>query len=538
MFRSTPPVTPPQGWWTSSGYIAFLALISIAPLIGPKVPPLIDLMGHMGRYRVELADPTSPLLTRYFSFRWALMGNLGVDVLIVPMSKIFGLELGVKLLVMAVPPLTVTGLMLIAREAHGRLPATAGLAAPFAYCWPFQWGFINYVLAMALALNAFALWLYLGRVGRIGLRAALFVPIGGLIWLAHGFAWGVLGLLVFAAEIVRMRDVEGRGFGASLWRGALHCLPLAPPMLLMIAWRSGDVQGQTLDWFNWKAKYVYLISSLRAHWMAFDIGLVAILILLVLFGIASIGWRQYGFRMRRTLGVATVVLIIAYLLMPRIVIGSAYADMRLAPYVIAIGVIGLVPRFTNRVALGAFAAAALLIFGFRLWHSSERYQAFAAWQEGQLQALDHVARNARIFALVDLPCLSRWESPRLEHLGAMAIVRRDAFVNGQWTMPGAQLLSIRYAPAKGYAEDPTQVMRPRRCRVWNARTIESSIALFPRYAFDYLWLINTPPDRWPADDPSLKLIWSGPERGALYKITGSATIAMETPKGMGNRATQ
>jgi len=105
-------------------------------------------------------------------------------------------------------------------------------------------------------------------------------------------------------------------------------------------------------------------------------------------------------------------------------------------------------------------------------------------------------------------------------------------------MPGAQLLSIRYAPAKGYAEDPTQVMRPRRCRVWNARTIESSIALFPRYAFDYLWLINTPPDRWPADDPSLKLIWSGPERGALYKITGSATIAMDTPKGMGSRATQ
>jgi len=538
MFRSTPPITPPAGWWTRRWYVAFLAIISIIPLLWPQVPPLIDLMGHMGRYRVELADPSSQLLTRYFSFHWALMGNLGVDLLIIPMAKIFGLELGVKLIVMMVPPLTITGLLLIAREVHGRLPATAGLVAPFAYCWPFQWGFINYVLAMALVLNVFALWLYLARIGRLRLRAVLFVPIGALVWLAHGFAWGVLGLLAFSAEIVRMRDVEGRGYFESLWRGAIHCLPLAPPMALMLLWRSGDVSGATVDWFNWIAKYVYLVSSLRNHWMQFDIGLVGLLILLVLFGLTSIGWRQFGFRMRRTLGVATLVLVIAYILMPRIVIGSAYADMRLAPYVIAIGVIGVVPRFTNRIALNTIAGLALIIFAVRIYQSTERFIAFSTWQEKQLAALDHIAPQSRVFALVDLPCLSRWESPRLEHLGAMAIVRREAFVNGQWTMPGAQLLSIKYAPAKGYAEDPTQVMRPKRCRMRTARTIESSIALFPRQAFDYLWLINTAPDHWPGSDPTLKMIWNGGERGALYRIVGSATIAMDTPKGMENVAIQ
>ena len=538
MFRSTPPVTPPSGWWTSSWYIAFLAIVSVIPLIYPTVPPLIDLMGHMGRYRVQLADPSSPLLTQYFSFRWALMGNLGVDLLIIPFAKLFGLELGVKLIVMMVPPLTLTGLLLIAREVHGRLPATAGLVAPFAYCWPFQWGFLNYVFAMALALNAFALWLWLARHGLIRLRAMLFVPIGCLIWLCHGFAWGVLGLLAFAAEIVRMCDVEGRGYAEALWRGVLHCLPLAPPMLLMVLWRSGDVAGKTLDWFNWVAKYVYLISSLRGHWMTFDIVHVAALMLLVLFGLSSIGWRRYGFDMRRTLGVATLVLIIAYILMPRIVIGSAYADMRLAPYVIAIGVIGIVPRFDNKVALGVVATLALLIFGARIYQTTDRYIAFADFQEEQLAALDHIERGSRVFALVNLPCLSRWESPRLEHLGAMAIVRREAFDNGQWTMPGAQLLSIRYAPAKGYAEDPTQVMRPRRCRAPRARSIESSVALFPRQAFDYLWLVNTPPDHWPANDPTLRMIWNGGELGALYRIVGSATIAMDTPKGTLSLAAQ
>ena len=87
MFRSTQLLTPPSGWWTRPWYIALLAILSVIPLLRPEVPPLIDLMGHMGRYRVELADPSSPLLTRYFSFQWALMGNLGVDLLMVPMAK-------------------------------------------------------------------------------------------------------------------------------------------------------------------------------------------------------------------------------------------------------------------------------------------------------------------------------------------------------------------------------------------------------------------------------------------------------------------
>jgi len=532
MFRSTPLETPPEGWWTSPFFIGALALACIIPLLNPTVPPLVDLMGHMGRYAVELADPQSPLRAQYFGFKWALMGNLGVDLLVIPLAKVFGLELAVKLIVMAVPALTLTGMLLIAQEVHGRLPATAALAAPFAFCWPFQWGFINYVMAMALALNAFALWLYLARTGRIRLRAILFVPIGALIWLAHGFAWGVLGLLAFAAEIVRMRD-EGRGFAASLLFGGLHCLPLAPPLMLMALWRSGDVKGATTDWFNWVAKYVYLVSSLRNHWMWFDVRHVAALIVLVLFGLVGL-----GFRMRRTLGVAAVVLIIAYILMPRIVIGSAYADMRLAPYVIAVGVLAVVPRFTNRIALQAVALFAVAIFGYRIYLSTVRFEAFSQHQEAQLKALDRVKPGSRIFVLVDLPCLSRWESPRMEHLGGMAIVRREAFVNGQWTMAGAQLLSIKYAPAKGYAEDPTQVMRPKYCRAWNARSIESSVALFPRQAFDYLWLIDATPDHWPGSDPTLKMVWNGGRRGALYRIVGSATMAMDTPKGMERVVTQ
>ena len=48
---------------------------------------------------------------------------------------------------------------------------------------------------MALALLAFGLWLRLGRLGKSKLRALLFVPISFIVYFAHTFGWGTLGLL-------------------------------------------------------------------------------------------------------------------------------------------------------------------------------------------------------------------------------------------------------------------------------------------------------------------------------------------------------
>ena len=109
-----------------------MVALSVVPLLYPAVPPLVDLFGHMGRYRVELDLESSPWLRQFYDFRWSAIGNLGVDLLIVPLSAVLGLELAVKLIVLAIPPMTVAGLLWVAREVHHRLPPTALFALPFA----------------------------------------------------------------------------------------------------------------------------------------------------------------------------------------------------------------------------------------------------------------------------------------------------------------------------------------------------------------------------------------------------------------------
>jgi hypothetical protein len=515
-----------EQWWERRGYALLLVLMTAVPLLWPTTPPLTDLPGHMGRYAVQLGIADSPFLHQWFSFRWGLIGNLGVDLLMEPLGRLLGVEAAVKLIVILMPMTMVAGLLWIAHEVHGRLPPTAAFALPLAYCFPFQFGFVNFSLSMALALVAFALWIRLGRLGRLRLRAALFVPIGIGIWIAHTYGWGLLGLLAFAAEVSRNRQHR---LGA-IWRGALACLPLAPPVLLMVAWRSDGVAGETSDWFNWLSKVDSLKGILRERSRAFDRTSADILYFIIIAGVI-------GLSMDAMLAGAALLLLAIFVLLPRILLGSAFADMRLAAYMVAIAVIAISGRRLSPSFRRVVAAIALLFFVVRLGATTIDFIEKDRDYRAQLAAVDHIPRGARVMTLVDLPCEGSWAPTKLDHIGDLAIVRRHAFVNGQWEMPGAQLLRVEYDRVVGpYAADPSQILRPRLCRPRYLRSYQATLAGFPRQHFDYLWLINMAPDRWPSGDKGLVRVW-GASRGALYRIV-STTTASETPKGTERLPTQ
>lgn len=509
----------PLRWWQTRTFVALATLIAIVPLLWPDIPPLVDLPGHMGRYRVQLTPLAhAPWLADWYNFEWSLIGNLGIDLLVVPFAALFGLELGVKLIVMTIPALTVAGLLWIAREVHGRIPPTALFALPLAYSYPFQFGFVNFALSMGLALCLFALWLRMARLKRIGLRAALFVPLSCLLWLCHTFGWGVLGVLAFSAEMIRQHDARkdaGSGHWFESWvRAGLGCVPLALPMILMIFWRSGDhVTGQTADWFNWQAKVAWVMMVLRDRWEFWDVASTAVFLLVLLKAI-----RDPAIEYSRNLLLSALFLAAVYLLLPRIVFGSAYADMRLAPFVVAVALIAIRPRIgmTLRHA-GVLAMLGMSFFLARTAGTTVSYWLFDRDYDTELAALDKVPVGARLVSFVGTNCRNEWKMSRLEHLPAIALVRRLAYTNDQWSMPGAQLLTARYTAAGMFAHDSSEIVTPSWCpREW-WKPIDFSIARFPREAFDYVWLIRTPPfnPRYASD---LDRIWRSPT-GASALLT-------------------
>ena len=521
-------------WWQTRAFVLAMAILATVPLMWPEIPPLVDLPGHMGRFRVQLSSDQYPWLRDWYDFRWSLIGNLGIDLAIIPLTPVFGLELAVKLVVMAIPALTVGGLLWIAREVHGRIPPHALFALPLSYSFPFQFGFVNFALSMGLALCLFALWLRMARLGAVRLRAIVFVPLSCLLWLCHTFGWGVLGVLAFSAEMIRQHDLRKdrqSGHWVESWlRAGLGCVPLALPMVLMVAWRSGDhVTGETADWFNWHAKMQWVTMVFRDRWLGWDMASGAILLLVLIKAL-----RDPNIQYSRNLGLSAFFLVAVFLLLPRIVFGSAYADMRLAPFMLAIAVLAIRPKpaMTARHAT-IMAVLGLAFFLARTAGTTASYVMFDRVYDRELAALERLPVGARLVSFVGMGCNNRWMMSRLEHMPALALVRRAAFSNDQWSMAGAQLLTTRYRAARGFAHDPSEIVTPFQCsREW-WRPVNRALLQFPRDAFDYVWMIQ-PPSHDPRMLRDLKEVWRDGS-SVLYRVDRSVPPPEFDPETMDKR---
>ncbi|HEY7006040.1 MAG TPA: hypothetical protein VH392_06095 [Sphingomicrobium sp.] len=498
-------------WWESRAFLAFVVLATTVPLLYPAIPPLVDLFGHMGRYRVELNLANSAWLQQYYDYHWAAIGNLGVDLLVIPLGKLLGLEAAVKLIVLAIPPLTAAGFLWVANEVHGRVPPTALFALPFIYGFPFLFGFVNFALSVAFAFLAFGLWLRLGRLERTVVREWVFVPISLLVFFTHTYGWGLLGLMCFSADAVRLHD-RGRTWWRAGLEAALRTSVMALPILVMLIWRSETHGGQTIDWFDWEIKWRWFYAALRDRWKWFDIASLIAAGLLFVYAFFS---RKLT--LSRNLAFSAIVLAVSFAIIPRIVFGSAYADMRLVPYLIAVALLAI--RFRgapDRRTAQVLAVLGLLFFAARTGANTASLAMAGADQKAKLQALELVPEGARVITLTGMPCTEYWPLLRNSHLGAMVIVRREGFSNDQWLLEGVNLLDLKYRSAGYFAADPSQLVRPNRCRDPLHRTIDESLSSLPRRDFDFVWLVDVPPY-----DPSvvagMQPVWRGPG-SILYRL--------------------
>lgn len=525
--RESASASQPRTWWEHPATVLAAVLACALPLLWPDVPPLVDLPGHMGRYHVQLEIGGSPLLQSFYDFRWALIGNLGVDLLVVPLAALIGLEPAVKLIVISIPVLTAAGFLWVAREVHGRVPPTAYFALPFTYSFPFMFGFVNFALSMALAFLAFAFWLRLARLGRLKLRAALFVPISTLVWVCHAFGWGTLGVMAFSAELIRQVDLK-----RPIWKAgpqaAFHCLALAPPVLLMLFWRSGaDVSGETSQWFKWRLKRDWVLMALRDRWEYWDQAALAVIALVLLVGLFY--WKKLEYS--RNLAASAIFLAITFVCLPRIVFGSNYADMRLAPFAIAAAVLAIRYRPAWAGRAGAWVAVTGLLFaGARLGGNTISFWHYDRAYDRELATVGHIPRGAPVVSFVGVKCRKDWAMSRLEHLPAVALVRRDAFSNDQWSMSGAQLLTSRY-PAKDnwFSLDPSQQVLARRCFSERWLTLDQSLATFPRDKFTHVWLIRPPARPDPALLRGLQPVWQNGS-SVLYRVTDRSSPVIQEPE--------
>ena len=474
----------PVNWWNTRAFAIFAVLVSFVPLIWPATPPLFDLPGHIGRYHVAADIARSPLLQKHWSYEWALIGNLGVDLPVWVLTPLFGVELAAKLVVASIPPLTVAGLVWLSREGQGEVSPAAPLAFPLAYGYPFQFGFVNFTLAAALAILALAGWLRLGRQGRIGLRTLLFVPISVMLWIAHSFGWGMFGLFAFSAEMVRRRDA-----GASWVQAAVRALPpcaaLALPLVLMVTGSGpGDGHGLGIE-YDWLAKLMWPGSLLREHWKWYDTACTIVMLCGVW---AAVRRRDVAFS--RPLAAAAIAGFAAWLVLPYGLLAGAYVDMRMLPFAVAVLIVAIRVRPEAARLAPGIALAATAFFLMRLVTTTVSFLLLAHGQQAALRLVDAIPRGASVLVLVRSDCVG-WDDARLGHIAGLALARRDIFDNSEWHLAGQQLLRSRHPEAGALGNDPSQFVFPPYC-TFRPTDFAQAIRSFNRKSFDLVWTVGFP----------------------------------------------
>ncbi|MCT8001059.1 hypothetical protein NZL82_04110 [Sphingomonas sanguinis] len=493
-------------WWQSRLFLWLCVIVSAVPLLWPAVPPLSDMGDHIGSYRI-LAEAGRGPLGRHYDVHWAAVGNLGVEGLVLALHRLFDLDIepAAKLVVLAIPPLTVAGIFALARAAHGRIPATAMLALPLAYGPSLQMGFVNFSLAQALVLLAMALWLYLARRWSAGWRILLFALIAPVIWLTHALGWALLLTNVFAMEATRLSGT-GRSWRQAMLRAGLAVAPMASPALLMLKGGGDQVAGDTGGWFM-VYKMRWILTLFREQWAIWDI---AALIVILLFGYAVIRSRRLS--VLPLLAIPAGLGFLIFLILPYVYRGGAYLDMRMLCPAVILAILSV--RVSPGRDHGRIAAATTGFFLVRIIGTTIAFAQLAAAQERDWRALSALPPGGRVLVLTDAEAEGGWGGPRRWHIAGIAIARRRVFTNTQWSVPGQHLIRPRVAGAAPYDGDPSSlVFAPGSLGGWV--DFDAAIRDFDRCAFDAVWTIGFPAGR--AKSPDLIRTWSDRD-SAVYRV--------------------
>ncbi len=494
-----------------------LTLLSALPLVFSRIPPLNDLLGHAGRYHIQINHLSSPALNTFWSFKWALMGNLGVDLLIMPLAALFGLERAIWIIAFILPPLMIWGMIRLARAVHSAVPPNALFAFPLAAAFPYQFGFVNFWLALALALHALATWVQMLRRGvSPAVQAISFLPIGFLLWLCHLYGWAIFAVMAGAVTLVHFGHWDWRKWHQLGLILAKRLWTVALPAALVLLWQQGTANDVlTTGFFRWGHKAQQLSQVLRDQNIWLDVGSVVVIGSVIAFGLIS-----RNFRLDRGLGLAACIFLVLQVFLPIQLQGSAYADSRLWPITIALAVLSLRPvdrkaeqfRFGPLIAgLGAVLIVSRVVVG------SAGFASYGRAYTSHLMAIEKIAPGSRVVALVGLNCPDQWRKSRIEHLPSLAILRKDVFTNTQWAISSGQLLNPRYARGTGWDRDPSQfVGHWNDCRLPMPARMAARASQIPRGLFDYLWVLDVDTVSLPRIPGTMQVFRD--DRSALYRL--------------------
>jgi hypothetical protein len=427
--------------WAASALL--LILVSV-PIFSTVLPPLFDYPNHLARMHLLREGGNA-----FYAVRWAALPNLAQDLIVPLLARLMPLELASKLFLVAIFGLIAGGTIWLNRVATGAWRMWPLLGFLLLYNRVFLWGFVNYLFGIGLALIGVALWLSL-EPKRVELRVLASVAIALACYFSHIAAFGVYVLAIFGVELLpAVAEWRASQRAALARRIAIASAQFVTPAVISLLYIQQTGNGPVSYPAFWR-KFDLLFSVFDNYDRAFDIACF------VLF-VGLLGWLAYMRRLQpaRRLGCAVAVVFAAYLLLPSQALGGFGLDRRLPIAVFLLLIAASAPIFPSRraAAMVGIVAAMMLIARStvieHVWRQADRVYS------SDLAGIDALPRGAKLAIATSINAVHVTAVPRV-HLAAMAVARREAFVQTIFAEPGQQPLALNPPYAELAASVPPE----------------------------------------------------------------------------------
>lgn len=205
--------------------LCLVLLLALAPLFLTPVAPIVDIYAHADRFLVLSDAAVTQAISDNYEPSWALLPNIGLDIPGTVIFQLFAPLTATKLLLGGVMVLQFFAVLFLAKVLWGRVASVhILLAGLILHSHILIWGFGNFLLGTALVMIGLASWLRMERWPKQQLAFATF--LSAAIFLSHGFAFVIWGLLLCMVELAGARD-QGRPWLVPFIGRALRLLVLA-----------------------------------------------------------------------------------------------------------------------------------------------------------------------------------------------------------------------------------------------------------------------------------------------------------------------
>jgi hypothetical protein len=340
---------------------ATAACVLVAPLFTIEVPPIVDYPNHLARLYITAHGPTDPWLSHMYKQRWAIIPNLGIDLLVPWTLSFLPVHLAGRIMLALTLLLPVIGTIAYHRALFGGnsfWPLSSFLVA---YNFAFLLGFHNLLLSYGIALLSAAIF-YKTMRGNAIINAVITAACAIVTFFTHIVGLALLIAIIFVHKIfyiveswpnrrrvARAAFVQGCGLGIVVL--GPFGLYLASPLAVAPIGNS---------WIGETDKLKFLLAPVLNYYPALDLVTMGCLI------VAFIVCMAFGrVTISRPVCVFTIALFIAYPFLPFETKTAIFVDVRFVVFLGFLVFCVFTPRQLPRLIVTTISILLISLFLLR-----------------------------------------------------------------------------------------------------------------------------------------------------------------------------